>query len=105
MLISTAYAASSAPAQDWTSFLPMVVIFVLFYFMLIRPQMKQAKAQREMIAALQKGDEVATSSGIIGKITKLSDDVVSLEIASGVVINVQKPAIQAKLEKGTIKGL
>ena len=73
--------------------------------MLIRPQMKQAKAQREMIAALQKGDEVATSSGIIGKITKLSDDVVSLEIASGVVINVQKPAIQAKLEKGTIKGL
>ncbi len=105
MLISTAYAASSAPAQDWTSFLPMVVIFVLFYFMLIRPQMKQAKAQREMIAALQKGDEVATSSGIIGKITKVGDDIISLEIAAGVVINVQKPAIQAKLEKGTIKGL
>jgi preprotein translocase subunit YajC len=105
MLISTAYAASSAPAQDWTSFLPMVVIFVLFYFMLIRPQMKQAKAQREMIAALQKGDEVATSSGIIGKVTKVGDDIVSIEIATGVVINVQKPAIQAKLEKGTIKGL
>lgn len=105
MLISTAYAASSAPAQDWTSFLPMVVIFVLFYFMLIRPQMKQAKAQREMIAALQKGDEVATSSGIIGKVTKVGDDIVSLEIATGVVINVQKPAIQAKLAKGTIKAL
>lgn len=105
MLISTAYAASSAPAQDWTSFLPMVVIFVLFYFMLIRPQMKQAKVQREMIAALQKGDEVATSSGIIGKITKVGDDIISLEIAAGVVINVQKPAIQAKLEKGTIKAL
>lgn len=105
MLISTAYAASSAPAQDWTSFLPMVVIFVLFYFMLIRPQMKQAKAQREMIAALQKSDEVATSSGIIGKVTKVGDDIVSIEIATGVVINVQKPAIQAKLEKGTIKGL
>lgn len=105
MLISNAYAASSAPAQDWTSFLPMVVIFVLFYFMLIRPQMKQAKAQREMIAALQKGDEVATSSGIIGKITKVGDDIVSLEIAAGVVINVQKPAIQAKLEKGTIKAI
>ncbi|MFM1977797.1 MAG: SecYEG protein translocase auxillary subunit [Pseudomonadota bacterium] len=105
MLISTAYAASSAPAQDWTSFLPMVVIFVLFYFMLIRPQMKQAKAQREMITALQKGDEVATSSGIIGKITKVGDDIISLEIAAGVVINVQKPAIQAKLEKGTIKAL
>lgn len=105
MLISTAYAASSASSQDWTSFLPMVVIFVLFYFMLIRPQMKQAKAQREMIAALQKGDEVATSSGIIGKITKLGDDIVGIEIAAGVVIHVQKPAIQAKLEKGTIKGL
>ena len=105
MLISTAYAASSAPAQDWTSFLPMVVIFVLFYFMLIRPQMKQAKAQREMITALQKGDEVATSSGIIGKITKVGDDIISLEIAAGVVINVQKPAFQAKLEKGTIKAL
>jgi preprotein translocase subunit YajC len=105
MLISTAYAASSSPAQDWTSFLPMVVIFVLFYFMLIRPQMKQAKAQREMISALQKGDEVATSSGIIGKITKVGDDIISLEIAAGVVINVQKPAIQAKLEKGTIKEL
>jgi preprotein translocase subunit YajC len=105
MLISTAYAASSSPAQDWTSFLPMVVIFVLFYFMLIRPQMKQAKAQREMISALQKGDEVATSSGIIGKITKVGDDIISLEIAAGIVINVQKPAIQAKLEKGTIKAL
>ncbi len=58
-----------------------------------------------MIAALQKGDEVATSSGIIGKVTKVGDDIVSLEIATGVVINVQKPAIQAKLEKGTIKGL
>ena len=105
MLISTAYAASSSPAQDWTSFLPMVVIFVLFYFMLIRPQMKQAKAKREMISALQKGDEVATSSGIIGKITKVGDDIISLEIAAGIVINVQKPAIQAKLEKGTIKAL
>jgi preprotein translocase subunit YajC len=73
--------------------------------MLIRPQMKQAKAQREMIAALQKGDEVATSSGIIGKVTKVGTDIISLEIAAGVVINVQKPAIQAKLEKGTIKAL
>ena len=105
MLISTAYAASSAPAQDWTSFLPMVVIFVLFYFMLIRPQMKQAKAQREMIEALKVGDEVVTSSGILGKVTKVGDSVVSLEIATDIVINVQKPAIQAKLEKGTIKTL
>lgn len=105
MLISSAYAATSAPTSDWTSFIPMVVIFVLFYFMLLRPQLKQAKEQRAMIAALQKGDEVVTSSGIIGTVTKVAENVVSLEIANGVVINVQKPAVQTKLEKGTIKSL
>ena len=71
--------------------------------MLVRPQMKQAKEQREMIAALQKGDEVVTSSGILGKVTKISDTVISLEIATAIVINIQKTAVQAKLEKGTIK--
>ena len=105
MLISSAYAATGAPTSDWTSFIPMVVIFVLFYFMLLRPQLKQAKEQRAMIAALQKGDEVVTSSGIIGTVTKVAENVVSIEVASGVVINVQKPAIQTKLEKGTIKSL
>lgn len=105
MLISSAYAATEAAASDWTSFIPMVVIFVLFYFMLLRPQLKQAKEQRAMIAALQKGDEVVTSSGIIGTVTKVAENVVSLEIANGVVINVQKPSVQTKLEKGTIKSL
>lgn len=106
MLISSAYAAGGAAASsDWTSFVPMVVIFVLFYFMLLRPQLKQAKEQRAMIAALQKGDEVATTSGIIGTVTKVAENVVSLEIASGVIINVQKQAVQTKLEKGTIKSL
>ncbi len=105
MFISSAYAASSAASSDWTSFVQMVVIFVLFYFMLIRPQMKQAKEQRAMIAALAVGDEVATSSGILGKVTKVSDNVISLEIAAKIVISVQKPAIQAKLEKGTIKSI
>jgi preprotein translocase subunit YajC len=106
MLISSAYAAGSATVpSDWTSFVPMVVIFVLFYFMLLRPQMKQAKEQRAMIAALQKGDEVATASGIIGTVTKVAENVVSLEIATGVTINVQKQAVQTKLEKGTIKSL
>lgn len=105
MFISNAYAASASSATDLMSFLPLVVIFVLFFFMIIRPQMKQAKEQREMIAALQKGDEVVTSSGILGKVTKISETVISLEIATDIVINVQKPAIQAKLEKGTIKAL
>ncbi|NBX00871.1 MAG: preprotein translocase subunit YajC, partial [Methylophilaceae bacterium] len=103
MFISSAYAASGAASSDWTSFVPMVVIFVLFYFMLVRPQMKQAKEQRAMIEALKVGDEVVTSSGILGKVTKVADNVISLEIAPNIVISVQKPAIQAKLEKGTIK--
>jgi len=105
MFISSAYAASGAASSDWTSFVPMVVIFVLFYFMLVRPQMKQAKEQRAMIEGLEVGDEVVTSSGILGKVTKVADNVISLEIAPNIVISVQKPAIQAKLEKGTIKAL
>ena len=105
MFISSAYAATGAASSDWTSFVPMVVIFVLFYFMLVRPQMKQAKEQRAMIAALAVGDEVVTSSGILGKVAKITENVISLEIAANIVINVQKPAIQAKLEKGTIKAI
>lgn len=105
MFISSAYAATGATSPDWSSFVPMIVIFALFYFMLVRPQMKQAKEQRAMIAALAVGDEVVTSSGILGKVTKVGENVVSLEIAADIVINVQKPAIQAKLEKGTIKSL
>ena len=105
MFISSAYAATSTAPSDWTSFVPMIVIFVLFYFMLVRPQMKQAKEQRAMIEALKVGDEVATSSGILGKVTKVGDSVVSLEIAPSIVINVQKSAVQAQLDKGTIKAL
>ncbi|ROH84550.1 preprotein translocase subunit YajC [Pseudomethylobacillus aquaticus] len=106
MLISTAYAnTAAAPAADWTSFVPLVIIFVLFWFMLIRPQMKQAKEQRAMIAALQKGDEVVTSSGILGKVVKVGDSVVDLEIATDTIIHVQKPSIQTLLPKGTIKAL
>jgi len=105
MFISSAYAATGAASSDWTSFVPMVVIFVLFYFMLIRPQMKQAKEQRAMIEALKVGDEVVTSSGILGKVTKVADTVISLEIAATIMISVQKTAIQAKLEKGTIKSI
>jgi len=87
------------------SFLPLVVIFVLFFFMIIRPQMKQAKEQRNMIAALQKGDEVVTSGGIVGKVTKVSDTFVSVEVAANTEITVQKQAIQSALPKGTIKNI
>ena len=106
MLIASAYAADAAQATpDWTSFLPLIVIFVLFWFMLIRPQMKQAKEQRKLIEALQKGDEVTTSSGIVGRITKVGESYVSLEIAPETVITVQKHTVQTLLPKGTIKAL
>ena len=87
------------------SFLPLVVIFVLFFFMIIRPQMKQAKEQRAMIAALQKGDEVVTAGGIVGKVTKVAESFVTIEIAAGTEIIVQKQAVQTALPKGTIKSI
>ncbi len=103
-MISNAYAAPAAGAQDpIMGLLPFVVIFVLFYFMLIRPQMKRAKDQKKMIDALQKGDEVVTTGGVLGKITKVSDQYISLEIADNVVIQVQKPTVQTLLPKGTVK--
>jgi len=106
VFISNAYAAPAAAATpDWASFVPLIVIFVLFWFMLIRPQMKQAKEQRKMIEGLQKGDEVTTAGGIVGKITKVGDGFVGLEIAPDVVINVQKNTVQTLLPKGTIKSL
>jgi preprotein translocase subunit YajC len=105
MFISNAYAATGFASNDLMSFLPLVVIFVLFFFMIIRPQMKQAKVQRNMIAALQKGDEVVTNGGIVGKITKVTESFVSLEIAPETEINVQRQAIQSALPKGTIKSI
>jgi preprotein translocase subunit YajC len=105
VFISNAYAASAATGSDLMSFLPLVVIFVLFFFMIIRPQMKAAKEQRNMIAALQKGDEVVTSGGIVGKVTKVAESFVSIEIAANTEITVQKQAVQSALPKGTIKSI
>ena len=104
-----ATAANAAPAPQQTnpvmSFLPLIVIFVLFYFMLIRPQTKRAKEQRKMLDDLQKGDEVVTSSGQVGKVVKVGEQYVSLEIAEGVITHVQKQSVQTLLPKGTIKGI
>ena len=101
--ISNAYAAPAGPGGDLISFLPIVIIFALFYFMLIRPQIKQAKQQKAMIDSLKAGDEVATTGGLIGKITKVGDNFVSVEIATNTTINVQKHAVQTLLPPGTIK--
>lgn len=105
MIIAPAYAAPAAQQPDpLMSMLPFIIILVLFWFMLIRPQMKRAKEQKKMLDALQKGDEVVTAGGLLGRVTKVGDQYVSLEIADGVVVQVQKPTIQAVLPKGTIKG-
>ncbi len=105
MFISNAYAAGATASPDLMSFLPLVVIFVLFWFMLIRPQMKQAKDQRKMIEALQKGDEVIIAGGLAGRVTKVGDAFVGVEIAPEIVVQVQKPTVQTLLPKGTLKSL
>tara|TARA_B100000035_G_scaffold195590_1_gene167012 strand:- start:602 stop:883 length:282 start_codon:yes stop_codon:yes gene_type:complete len=88
-----------------SGFLPFIIIFVLFYFMLIRPQMAQAKKVKAMLAALKVGDEVSTNGGILGKITKLNDQFLIIEVNSNSEIKIQKQAVQALLPKGTIKSI
>jgi preprotein translocase subunit YajC len=104
-MIGTAYAqAAGSPAQGDTlmGLLPIILMFVILYFLMIRPQMKKAKEHKSMLDALQKGDEVV-AIGIVGKITKITDNYVGLEVADNVVIQVQKQAINILLPKGTIK--
>ena len=106
MLISQAFAQtapSGAGGMDIMSLLPLIAMFVLLYFLLLRPQMKRAKEQKQMIAALQKGDEVITAGGTLGRVTKVSDNYISLEIANNVEITVQRSAVQTLLPKGTLK--
>lgn len=106
MIISSAF-AQAAPSGDpgYIGLLPIVLMFVLLYFLMIRPQMKRAKEAKAMVEALQKGDEVITAGGVLGRITKLSDGYVSLEIAPNTEIAVQKSAVQVLLPKGTIKSV
>ena len=108
MLISPAFAQAAGGIGDmgqWTGLLPIVLMFVLLYFMLIRPQMKRAKEHKTMTDALQKGEEVVTSGGVLGKITKVGEAFLTLEVAPGVEVNVQRGAVQTLLPKGTIKSI
>ena len=86
-----------------TGMLPLVLMFVVLYFVMIRPQMKKQKEHRAMIDALAKGDEVATAGGMLGKVSSLSEGYMSLEISSGVEVQVQRSAVIQVLPKGTIK--
>jgi preprotein translocase subunit YajC len=108
VLISPAYAQTPAPAGGLGSFEPLLMIglmFVVMYFVLIRPQMKRAKEHKQLLEGLQKGDEVVALGGIVGKITEISEQYVTLEIATETQIVVQRPAVQVLLPKGTIKSI
>jgi preprotein translocase subunit YajC len=107
LFISNAYADGVAGPQDGgiMNYLPLVALLAVFYFLILRPQQKRAKEQKMMIEALQKGDEIATVGGVMGKVTKVGEDSVAIEIADNVVIQVQKAAVQNVLPKGTIKSL
>jgi preprotein translocase subunit YajC len=100
---------ASAHAQDGTtqggllSFLPLVVIFIIFYFLLIRPQMKRAKEHRKLVQELTTGAEVVTNGGLLGRITKVDESFVTVEFTDNVQIKVQKHAIASVMPKGTIK--
>ena len=109
MFITNAYAqaatASAGPESSILSFMPIILMFVVLYFLMIRPQMKRQKEQKAMMDALGKGDEVITAGGLLGKVSKVSEAYVNLEIADGTEVVVQKSAVTTLLPKGTIKSL
>lgn len=113
MLISNAYAQAAGAASDplggLTGMLPILLMFIVLWFVMIRPQMKKAKEQQKMVSELAKGDEVITQGGVAGRIAKVGENYLSLEVAEGkdgpVVITVQKNAVGALLPKGTLKNM
>jgi preprotein translocase subunit YajC len=113
VLISTAYAqaAGGSPESQLIGFLPIILMFVVLYFLMIRPQMKRAKEHRTMLEALKKGDEVVTAGGVVGKIVKVGDAYVTLEVTrgekgdGGIEMNFQKSSVQTLLPNGTIKAI
>ncbi len=108
MLISEAFAQAAAPAQtgtDLASLLPMFGILILFYFLLIRPQWKRAREQKQMVEALQRGDEVITNGGILGQILNVSENYVIIEIAPAIEVTILKSSVQTLLPKGTMKSI
>jgi preprotein translocase subunit YajC len=103
--VSNAWAAPAQQEPGLASFLPLIILFAVFYFLLIRPQLKQAKQHKQLVSALTKGDEVATTGGLLGKIKEVGDNFVALEIAKDTEVKIQKNAISTVLPKGTLKTL
>ena len=107
MLISNAF-AQSPPAGDaggLMSFIPLILMFVVLYFIMIRPQMKRQKEMKAMLEALAAGDEVITVGGILGKVTAVKDQYITVEIVAGTEVQMQKNAVTSVLPKGTIKSI
>jgi len=104
-LIPSAYAQAAGGAQPnaFVQLLPLVLIFVVFYFLLIRPQAKRAKEHKAMVSALAVGDEVVTSGGILGRVSEVSDQFLTVEVAEGVRVKVQRHTVRGLLPKGTYK--
>jgi preprotein translocase subunit YajC len=107
VFISNAYAQAAPAAASTESgllgMLPLVLMFVVLYFVMIRPQMKRQKEHKAMIEAIAKGDEVVTAGGVVGKVARLGDSFVHLEVANGVELQLQRSAISQVLPKGTLK--
>lgn len=102
LFISDAWAAGEPAQAGFGSLIPLVLIFVIFYFLLLRPQMKRAKEHKKMTESLAKGDEVVTNGGLLGKISHIDETFVTLEVATGVDVKVQRSAIGALMPKGTL---
>jgi len=109
VFISNAYAQSPLDglglSSNMTTFLPLILMFVVMYFLMIRPQQKRAKEQKAMMDALAKGDEVVTAGGILGKVSKVSEGYLTIEVSAGTDVVVQKSAITMLLPKGTLKAI
>ena len=112
MFISEAFAQAAPPATGSTDpngfgglggMLPLILMIVVLYFIMIRPQMKRQKEHKAMVDALAKGDEVVTSGGVLGKVSKIGDTFVGLEVAQGVEIQIQRSAVVQVMPKGTVK--
>ena len=107
MLISNAYAQTNTlmPSSSFMDFLPLIGVCAVFYFVLLRPQQKRAKETKAMLISLQKGDEIVTAGGELGRVSKVGDTYINLEIAENVTILIQKSSVQTVLPQGTIKSI
>ncbi len=106
MFISNAYAeAAGAAPGGFMEYLPLIALVAVFYFLVLRPQSKRAKEHKEMVTALQRGDEVITVGGELGRVSKVFEEYVAVELAENLEVTVQKVAIQSVLPKGTIKSI